>query len=57
MVAEPDVTEEHIPAACSGCGSELSQSDSVGFECRPVRDIPLSTVTVTEHRAHRCRCV
>lgn len=56
MVADPDVVEEHLPAACSGCGSGLGPGDSVGFERRQVRDIPLTTVTVTEHRAHRCRC-
>jgi len=56
MVADPDVTAEHLPAACTGCGGALGQSDSVGFERRQVRDIPLATVTVTEHRAHRCRC-
>lgn len=56
MVADPDRTEDHLPAACSGCGSELGERDSVGFERRQVRDIPLVTVVVTEHRAHRCRC-
>jgi transposase len=56
MVADPDRTEDHLPAACSGCGSELGECDSVGFERRQVRDIPLVTVVVTEHRAHRCRC-
>ncbi|WP_331751670.1 transposase (plasmid) [Streptomyces globisporus] len=47
---------DHLPAACSGCGRELGEYDSVGFERRQVRDIPLVTVVVTEHRAHRCRC-
>ncbi|MFD9286661.1 IS66 family transposase [Streptomyces mirabilis] len=56
MAAEPDVTTDHLPVACSGCGSALGESDSIGFERRQVRDIPLVTVTVTEHRAHRCRC-
>jgi len=56
MVEEPDVTEDHVPAACTGCGEVLGKGDSVGFECRQVRDIPLTTVKVTEHRAHRCRC-
>ncbi|WP_200263447.1 IS66 family transposase [Streptomyces sp. HSG2] len=57
MVAVPDVTEDHVPVACSGCGGSLSPDDSIGFERRQVRDVPLVTVTVTEHRAHRCRCV
>jgi transposase len=56
MVADPDVTEDHVPAACTGCGETLGQGDSIGFERRQVRDIPLTTVRVTEHRAHRCRC-
>ncbi len=56
MVEEPDVTEDHVPAACTGCGNALSEGDSIGFERRQVRDIPLSTVEVTEHRAHRYRC-
>jgi transposase len=56
MVADPDVVEEHLPASCTGCGSGLGPGDSIGFERRQVRDIPLCSVTVTEHRAHRCRC-
>lgn len=56
MVEKPDVTEDHVPAACRDCGDVLDKNDSIGFERRQVRDIPLSTVTVTEHRAHRCRC-
>ncbi|MFE5550058.1 IS66 family transposase [Streptomyces sp. NPDC056534] len=56
MAENPDVTKDHVPAACTGCGSALGESDSIGFERRQVRDIPLTTVKVTEHRAHRCRC-
>lgn len=57
MTEKPDTTEDHVPAACRDCGEVLDKNDSIGFERRQVRDIPLSTVTVTEHRAHRCRCV
>ncbi|MEU4235675.1 IS66 family transposase [Nonomuraea sp. NPDC026600] len=56
MVETPDQVEEHLPDACGGCGKRLSAADSVGFARRQVRDIPLVTVTVTEHRTHRCRC-
>ncbi|MFD0009161.1 DUF6444 domain-containing protein [Streptomyces sp. NPDC127178] len=56
MTEKPDTTEDHVPAACRDCGDVLDKNDSIGFERRQVRDIPLSTVTVTEHRAHRCRC-
>jgi transposase len=56
MAEVPDEVEDHLPAACGGCGKQLSATDSVGYSRRQVRDIPLVTVTVTEHRAHRCRC-
>src|SRR5690606_27157168 len=56
MTEKPDTTEDHVPAARGDCGEALDKNDSIGFERRQVRDIPLSTVTVTEHRAHRCRC-
>jgi transposase len=57
MAEKPDAIEEHLPAACTGCGSVLDEGDSIGFERRQVRDTPLVTVEVTEYRAHRCRCV
>ncbi|HEX2185829.1 MAG TPA: IS66 family transposase [Chloroflexota bacterium] len=56
MVEDPDHVEDHVPPACTGCGAGLELADSIGFERRQVRDIPLVTVKVTEHRAHRCRC-
>ncbi|GAA3519106.1 transposase [Streptosporangium album] len=56
MAEVPDEIADHVPPACTGCGSGLSASDSVGFVRRQVRDIPLVTVMVTEHRAHRCQC-
>ncbi|MEV4841603.1 IS66 family transposase [Nonomuraea sp. NPDC049486] len=56
MVENPDEVEDHVPAGCGGCGQFLSAEDSVGYARRQVRDIPLVTVTVTEHRVHRCRC-
>ncbi|MFI7128054.1 transposase [Nonomuraea sp. NPDC050153] len=56
MAETPDEVEDHVPAACGGCGKEVSAGDSVGYARRQVRDIPLVTVTVTEHRAHRCKC-
>ncbi|TDD08259.1 IS66 family transposase [Nonomuraea diastatica] len=56
MIENPDEVKDHVPAGCGGCGQQLSTEDSVGHSRRQVRDIPLVTVTVTEHRAHRCRC-
>lgn len=35
-----------------GLREMLGKGDSVGFERRRVRDISLTTVKVTEHRAH-----
>ena len=57
MVEVPDQVEDHLPARCAGCGAAPVLQGSVGYTRRQVRDIPLVTVTVTEHRAHRCRCV
>jgi transposase len=57
MVAHPDIIGDHVPERCAGCGAGLELADSAGFERRQVWDIPLVSVRVTEHRAHRCRCV
>ncbi|MEV6869062.1 DUF6444 domain-containing protein [Streptosporangium subroseum] len=56
MVERADKVEDHLPPACAGCGAGLELADSIAFERRQVRDIPLVTVAVTEHRAHRCQC-
>ncbi|XVQ84021.1 IS66 family transposase [Microbispora siamensis] len=56
MVERPDVVDDHLPDSCTGCGAGLGLADSAGYERRQVWDIPLVSVKVTEHRAHRCRC-
>ena len=57
QVAEPDHTVDHVPEACPGCGSALSAAMSVGYGTRQVFDLPEpQPLTVTEHRAHTCRC-
>src|SRR5690606_15229527 len=56
MTEKPDTSENHVHAARVDCGEALDKNDSHGFERRQVRVILLYTVTVTEHRAHRCRC-
>ncbi|MGP3918840.1 IS66 family transposase [Nonomuraea sp. 10N515B] len=56
MVDRPDTVDDHLPESCTGCGAGPGLADSTGYERRQVWDIPLVTVTVTEHRAHRCRC-
>ncbi|MEV6741313.1 DUF6444 domain-containing protein [Streptomyces sp. NPDC051104] len=37
MVCAPDVTEDHVPGACTSCGSTLGKDDSIGFERRQMR--------------------
>jgi transposase len=56
MVENPDQVKNHRPHACAGCGSHLRGAPSAGFARRQVRDIPLVTVKVTEHRLHKIRC-
>ncbi len=55
-VADPDEVIEHRPRSCAGCGEGLVDADSVGVTVRQVRDVPLVTVSVTEHRLHRLAC-
>jgi transposase len=56
MVENPDRVRDHRPGACSDCGEVLDGAPSAGFARRQVSDVPLVTVTVTEHRLHRVRC-
>ncbi|WP_171075322.1 DUF6444 domain-containing protein [Nonomuraea basaltis] len=56
MVENPDSIDDHLPEWCGGCGAGLSLADSAGYERRQVWDVPVVSVTVAEHRAHRCRC-
>lgn len=56
MVERPDVIDDHLPGWCAGCGAGLGLGDSTGYERRQVWDVPVVSVKVTEHRAHRCRC-
>lgn len=53
----PDVTIDHYPQACTACGAALSAAMATGHVARQVFDIPEPRpLTVTEHRAHGCRC-
>ncbi|HME83553.1 MAG TPA: IS66 family transposase [Roseiarcus sp.] len=55
--AEPDVIEDHFPAACAECGAALTADTSTGHAARQVFDLPEpKPLTVTEHRAHICGC-
>ncbi len=54
----PDVTIDHFPTACTGCGAALSAAMATGHSARQVFDLPEpQPLIVTEHRAHQCRCV
>ncbi len=53
---DPDVTVEHRPAACCGCGADLAGAEVVGTVTRQVVDLPPVTPTVTDHVSYRCRC-
>jgi transposase/uncharacterized coiled-coil protein SlyX len=56
LVDDPDAVVDHVPAACAGCGSDLSGAAPAGWGRRQVHDIPPVSVTVTEHRLHRRQC-
>jgi transposase len=56
QVADPDVIVDHRPAACDGCGDDLSGVVSVGYRARQVFELPEIRPEVTEHRLHRTRC-
>jgi len=56
LVADPDEVIDHVPAACTGCGGGLDGAEEVGVVVRQVRDVPLVTATVTEHRMHKRVC-
>jgi len=58
QAAEPDTTVDHFPATCRRCGSALTPAMATGHGARQVFDLPEPRpLVVTEHRAHRCRCV
>ena len=53
----PDVTVNHFPPRCDGCGAELNPSSTTGYAARQVFDLPAPRpLKVTEHRAHVCQC-
>ena len=57
QIETPDVTLDHFPEICTGCGAALSPALAIGHTARQVFDLPEpQPLIVTEHRAHRCRC-
>jgi transposase len=65
MTSDPDEIVDHVPAACGGCGVDLTGPASaasgaveLGYARRQVRDLPEHVAAhVSEHRLHRVRCV
>lgn len=55
LVERPDRIRNHRPRSYGGCGERLASRASEGFSRRQVRDIPLVTVKVTEHRLHKAQ--
>jgi transposase len=58
LLEDPDTIVEHVPVACSSCGTGLGHRPDVGVVRRQVHDLPEIVPVVTEHRLHqrRCRC-
>jgi transposase len=56
MSPSPDEIVDHRPERCEGCGETLDEGSSTGFQARQVIEVPEVVPTVTEHRAHACRC-
>jgi len=57
QVSEPDAVVDHYPSACSECGAALLPDMALDHAARQVFDLPEpKPLTVTEHRAHECRC-
>ena len=55
-VGHVDSHVDHWPDRCRGCGAALSRTDA-GTPARcQVHDLPPSSLTMTEHRAHAVRC-
>ncbi|MDA1278379.1 MAG: IS66 family transposase [Verrucomicrobia bacterium] len=57
QAAEPDVTSNHFPSRCAGCGAALTPDMAQTHVARQVFDLPEPLpLMVSEHRAHVCRC-
>lgn len=54
---KPDVTIDHFPSICPGCGETLKKDMAGDYAARQVFELPEpQPLVVTEHRAHSCRC-
>lgn len=56
-VGKPDVTIDHYPEVCAGCGGPLTVAMATDHVARQVFDLPEPRpLIVTEHRAYSCCC-
>lgn len=57
QVSTPDAAFHHYPDQCTSCRAMLSPETATGFAARQVFNLaPPPPLSVTEHRAHTCRC-
>jgi transposase len=58
QVASPDREVRHEPGCCGRCGAGLGSRRVTGVERRQVFDLPVTTITVTEHQLieRECAC-
>ena len=56
LTETPDVTIEHSPEVCAGCGAGLADGEVIGVQRRQVVDIPPVVPVVTEHQVQTRRC-
>jgi transposase len=55
--ANPTDRKAHYPSGACGCGSDLAGATDEGVvRSHQVHDVPLVTVTITQHDLHRVRC-
>jgi len=55
-VTDPDEVIDHVPGCCRGCGHDLGDAVVTKVESRQVHDLPVRSLTVTEHRAETRQC-
>ena len=56
MTDTPDVTVDHVPDCCAGCGAGLADAAVSGVQRRQSIDIPPVVPVVTEHRVETRTC-
>lgn len=56
QVANPDHIEPCFPDVCQGCGKDLADVSSCGFDKRQIIDAPLPKTQVWEYQSHHKVC-